>query len=460
MTIGPMNKQIIVFGASGDLASLKLFPAIFELFLQKQLSGNFQIIGYARSAMELDKFRELFKKSLLEKFSSYQKEIDQLLERVFYFQGQYNQAQDYQKLESFCQELSKGEKSEQLAYFSVPPVVFSDLIENLANTLKKSAAKFQIIIEKPFGVDEKTAEILFGKIAEFFDEENVFLLDHYLGKRPVQSILKLRMENNVINLMIRPQEIESIEITAFEQNDASTRVGYYDQVGALKDMIQSHLIQILTLITMEIPANDDLESLRREKQSIISALKFSGKASDLLLGQYKSYKSHPGVPENSNTDTFAAVNVQIDKRDWYKVPIRLITGKKLSKALTRATITFKKMPFQGIELTNNKLVFEVKPGESVGLGLVQRATILKGAEPQFEEFNLSQGLGCKVDFCLSEYASLILDALNNVKTYFLSFPEIVAAWKLVDGIEAVRKNENIKCIVYEDGSNGPTFQEI
>lgn len=457
MTIGTMNKQIIIFGASGDLASLKLFPAIFELYLQKQLADQFQIIGYARSAMEQSAFKEVFRKSLMEKFASFSQEIENLLEKVFYFQGKYDNKEDYQKLDKFCQELSNGQKSEQLAYFSVPPLVFGNLIENLAGTLQKSAEKLKIIIEKPFGLDEKSAEILFGKIAEFFDEENVFLLDHYLGKRPIQSILKLRMENNVINLMIRPQEIESIEIIAHEQNDAGSRVGYYDQVGALKDMIQSHLIQILALITMEIPANNDLDSLRREKQSIISALKFSGKSSDLILGQYQSYKTHVGIKPESNTDTFAAVNVTIDKRDWYNVPIRLITGKKLAKSLTRATITFKKMPFQGQETSHNKLIFEVKPGESVALTLVQRSNILKAGEPQFEEFNLNQALGCRVDFCLSEYAALILDALNNEKTYFLSFPEIVAAWKLVDSMEALKIKENLKCRIYEDGSNGPTL---
>lgn len=446
--------QIIIFGATGDLASLKLFPAIYELFKHQQLPDDFQIIGYGRSTVSQSDFREIFKESVVKKFGSSAKELNKLLERVYYFQGQYNQVEDFEKLNNFCQSLDS--KADQVAYFSVPPSVFEDLVKNLAATLQKSANSLKIVVEKPFGVNEKTAEHLFKLISAHFEEKNVFLLDHFLGKRPIQSILKLRLENNAINMLIRGSEIAQINIEASEKNDAGKRVGYYDQVGALKDMIQSHLLQILALITMEIPADIALESLQREKQNILSAIRFSRKKDDVVIGQYAGYLLADGVPETSQTETFVEMRLHIDRREWFGVPIVIKTGKKLAQDITRAVIEFKKMPFQDSLTAPNQLVFEMKPGESLSLKLIQRATLKHPEGPvQYESVELEHGLGCKVDFCLGDYASLLNDVLRGEHTYFLSYPEIVAAWKVIDLVEQTISKEKIKPIIYEGGSEGP-----
>jgi glucose-6-phosphate 1-dehydrogenase len=450
------NLQIIIFGATGDLASLKLFPAIYELFKHHQLPDNFQIIGYGRSAVSENEFRKVFRESVNKKFGESPKDLDKLLEKVFYFQGQYNQVADFEKLNEYCQSFVK--KSDQVAYFSVPPLVFEDLVKHLAVTLQKSASSFKIVVEKPFGVNEKTAEHLFKLISANFEEKNVFLLDHFLGKRPIQSILKLRLENNAINMMIRGSEIARIKIEASERNDAGKRVGYYDQVGAIKDMVQSHLLQILALITMEIPAIISLESLQREKQNILSAIRFSKKKKDIVIGQYEGYLLADGVSEKSQTETFVEMNLHIDRREWFDVPVVIKTGKKLANDITRAVIEFKKMPFQDLQVEPNQLVFEMKPGESLSLKLVQRAT-LKNPEGavQYESVELEHGLGCKVDFCLGDYASLLNDVLRGEKIYFLSYPEIVAAWKVIDLVEQTISKEKIKPIIYEGRSEGPSF---
>ena len=451
------NLQLIIFGASGDLASLKLFPAIQELFAQDQLPESFQVIGFGRSPIDEATFRGQFLASLGKRNPAYSKKAAELVKHVYYFQGEYSKLEDFRKLENYCLQLNGKRSSDQMAYFSVPPLVFEKIAGNLALTLKNSAASLKIVLEKPFGISEKTAEHLFHKISSNYEEKEVFLLDHFLGKKPIQSILKLRLENNVINLMIRGQEIDHIDIQASEEAGVGKRVGYYDQVGAIKDMVQSHLLQILALITMDIPASLNLESLQREKQNILSAIRFSGKQSDVIIGQYEGYAGLDGVKKASRTETFAAVKLCIDRRDWFNVPVFIRTGKKLSNSITRATIVFKKMPFQSRAALQNKLVFDMKPGEALSLKLVQRGTLKDPKKVAYEEVELSQSLGCHVDFCLGDYATLLNDIRRGEKTYFLSYPEIVAAWKVTDKIEKTIRDKKIPLKIYQDNSSGPNF---
>lgn len=454
------NLQLIFFGATGDLAALKLFPAICELYCQKQLPENFQIIGFGRTALEQEQFRKMFIENIDRKHQG-KADIAALISRhVYYFQGQYTDLEDYEKLEKFCRDLAGGKKSRQIAYFSVPPMLFEEIAQNLALTLKKSAADFKVVIEKPFGISEKTAEHLFNKISANYEEEKVFLLDHFLGKRPIQSILKMRLENNVINLMIKGGEIAKIKIEAYEKEDVGKRVGYYDQVGAIKDMVQSHLLQILALITMDIPASLSLESLQREKQNILSAIRFSGKKEDVKIGQYQGYADLKDVSKGSKTETFAAIKLYIDRRDWFNVPVYVKTGKKLNQSVTRATIEFKKMPFQDKKVEPNRLIFEMKPGEMLSLKLVQRATLKDPkARQTYEDVELSQGLGCRVDFCLNDYAALLNDVIRGEHTYFLSYPEIVAAWNVTDKICQSIKDKKVPLEIYKPNTCGPACSD-
>lgn len=464
-------KQLIIFGATGDLASLKLFPAIYELFIQEQLPEYFQVIGFGRTAFSSEAFQKHFQKSVEERYGPTPKGLDELLKNIFYFNGQYDSHESFHKLDEYCQEIAKekvtAEKTnsqlsvnlvERVAYFSVPPNVFGLIVENLAVTLKKSSSPLKIVIEKPFGVDEKSAEHLFNIISEHFDEENVYLLDHFLGKRPIQSILKLRMENNVINLMINGREIAGIKITAWEKGGVDKRIGYYDQVGAMKDMIQSHLLQVLALITMEIPVNSDIANLQREKNNILSAVRFSGKKEDILFGQFQGYRSLDGVSKDSTTDTFTRLKLAIDRRDWFNVPIIIETGKKMDKNKTVVDIEFKKMPSQEAEIASNRLVFEMKPDEKIHLKLTQhRNNKNRDDKKIFENIMLEQSILCQTDFCLFDYSSLLNDIFHGDKMYFLSYPEIVASWKVIDAVEKLRTQEKILPIIYEENCDGETI---
>jgi glucose-6-phosphate 1-dehydrogenase len=254
--------------------------------------------------------------------------------------------------------------------------------------------------------------------------------------------------------MIKGKEIASIRITAWEKGGVEDRIGYYDQVGAMKDMIQSHLLQILSLITMDIPVNCDIAGLHREKNNILSAVRFSGKKEDVLFGQFRGYNLIAGVGKNSQTDTFARLKLSIDRRDWFNVPVVIETGKRLNRDKTVVDIEFKKMASQDSNVASNRLVFEMKPDEKIHLKLIQHRNNRNREDKKvFENIMLEQGLMCQTDFCLGDYASLLNDIFQGEKIYFLSYPEIVAAWKVIDSVEKLRSTE-LTTIIYEEESDG------
>ncbi len=445
--------QFILFGATGDLAALKLFPSIYDLFIQDRFPENFQIIGFGRTPLTSEEFAQKVKDSVLKKNGGEASKIDQLIPHLHYFAGQYDQVESYQELQSFCNDLAGGQKMEQIAYFSVPPSVFEDIIKNLAENFRQPDQRLKIVLEKPFGTDERSANHLFLTLSTYFEDKNIFLLDHYLGKRPIQSILKLRMENNVINMLLNGEEISNIQITAFETADVGKRVGYFDQVGIMKDMVQSHLLQVLSFITMDIPIIPSIDSIQREKNNILEAIRFSGNEQDVVFGQYKSYQE---AQPNSKTDTFCALKFFIDRRQWFNVPVYIRTGKALNRNKMEVVIEFKRMPFQNETVKCNQMVFETKPGEQLRLRLVQDQEIggvFNSSNAQIVE--LSESITCKNEHCLSEYGNLLMDVFLDQRIYFLSYPEISSAWRLIDQIESVRKSLEIKPEIYEDGGKGP-----
>ncbi|MGL5831415.1 MAG: hypothetical protein ACRCZE_04695 [Candidatus Altimarinota bacterium] len=445
--------QMIIFGASGDLASLMLFPSIYELFIQNRLD-KFEIIGFSRSYFSEKEFRKLVEDSVKKKFPDEIVQIKKFAEHFHYFQGDYGSVESFKELATFSQKLDKEKlksKSEKLAYFSVPPQVYKSLLVNLSKTLKEA----KLIIEKPFGSDGKTAKKLFSTLKANFSEEKVFLLDHYLGKRAYQSIYKLRFQNSVINNLISGKQIANIQISALEKADAAKRVGYFDQVGIIKDMIQSHLLQVLALITMEMEVNPSLESISKAKNNILKALRFNKSPDNLALGQYKSYKKTDKQVAQSNTETFAAIKLQLKKKEWLNIPIYIRTGKNVQANNQKVVIEFKKMPYQSDKIEANKLIFEIKPEEKLTLKLVEEENNNAMEWSSVEQVELHQNMACSGDHCLSEHASLILDVMKDRRTYFLTFAEVLSAWKLIDQVSAFIKNRKLKPEIYADEGDGP-----
>ncbi|MCD6109403.1 glucose-6-phosphate dehydrogenase (NADP(+)) [bacterium] len=448
---------ISIFGASGNLATIKIFPTLYELMLKKIFPNDFVIIGYARSKMSEDEFRNFVAKNIRKYYKRKVQTnvLNELLKHLHYTTGNYDNLKDFNKYRSHIDKLLKGKKLINICYFAVPPVVFKDIIKNLGNSRKSVHEDIRLILEKPFGDNASSASDLFHFVSQYFTEDQIYLLDHYLGKSAVQSILSLRESNKILNLIMEGPEVANIQITAFETVGVEERIGYFEKVGTLKDMIQSHLLQVLALVTMSIPVTSIDESLHREKYSILSAIKFGKSKNNIVLGQYESYKNIKGVAKNSPTDTFAALRLFIDRQSWYKVPIYIRTGKKLYEHHTYMVIELKKHRFQPKSDPPNRIILEFYPDERINIKLVNR----QGHNFQYQDITTSDTIACEDDSCLPEHGGLLRDVIAGRKRFFLSFPEVITTWELIDSIIKFARRNHVKIETYKEKSSGPKSQD-
>ena len=443
---------LTIFGASGDLAKLKIFPAIFALAKQNRFPDDFAIVGFARTKKSRAEFQKEFAESIRKSCENddfptafCEKTLKKLLEKVFYFSGNYADFSDFQKYFQFLQKTAPTAAKNHLAYFSVPPTVFASIAENVAKNDKNA----KIILEKPFGENQKSAEKLFHFLSRLYPPKNIFLLDHYLGKTAVQSILNLRHNNAILNVLLKGAQISQIQITAHETVGVEDRIGYFDAVGIIKDMFQSHLTQILAMITMSIPITNSAENFQREKDAILSALDFSPRRENIFLGQAETYPL-----KNSHTETYFAAKLKIDRESWYGVPIFLRAGKKLKSKKTAVVVEFKKLPFQK-KSEPNRLIFEFAPREMLHLKLLNQY----GQSAEFHEIAAAESIACRGDDCLPDHALLLFEALSGERLHFLSFPEILASWKITDKILNFVRREKIRPEKYSAGVLSPPGAE-
>ncbi|MDO8626299.1 MAG: glucose-6-phosphate dehydrogenase [Candidatus Magasanikbacteria bacterium] len=446
---------ITIFGASGDLAKLMLFPALYSLYEQGRLPVDFYIIGFARTKKTDSAFQQDFIASVKAAAGGVVNEsaLKKLSERVRYFTGEYGRSADFESYAKFLKSLKLPANSLHLAYFSVPSVAYKPIIENLAALSKSGLYHIRLILEKPFGVDKQSAEDIFHFALQHFEEEKFYLLDHYLGKPAVRSIMHLRESNRILSHMMRGYEIANVQITAFEEFGVKERASYFDQVGTIKDFVQSHLMQILALATMSLPIDKNAQSLQREKYGVLAAIECPHDPKNIVIGQYQGYTKENGVPQDSHTETFAALRLFIDRLDWFGVPIYVRTGKRLAKKQTYVVVELKKFPFQAANEPPNRLIFELYPFEQAHLTLLN-----KQEDPAaLQEIIASHSVACNVKAkCLPPgHAPLLLDVLRGEKKYFLSFPEIIASWDVVDKISALIADNKIKLELYQAGSSGP-----
>jgi len=458
MSIFRIDKPFVftIFGASGDLAKIKIFPALYALAAQKRFPKNFHIVGYARTKKSDEEFRKEFRESVLKRSEEEvdEKILDHLLKHVHYVTGQYDKPKSFRNFAQEVLTLTKGKKVTNITYLAVPPSAFTGIVKNLAGVRDKLGEDLRVIIEKPFGHDETSARQLYHHVSTYFDDDKVYLLDHYLGKEAVQSLLLLRYANSILNTLLDGDLIANIQITASEDLSVSNRISYFDQVGIIKDMIQSHLLQLLSLLTMNLPVVQKSEGIHREKISVLSALKYRGYEKGLILAQHKSYKKIDGVKKGSKTPTFTALRLFIDKQKWFGVPIYIRTGKMLNEKHTYVTVEFKKLPFQqrNKDIQTNKLVIELQPDEKINLQLY---TKIGGAQDQFHTLTTSESIACYGDDCLPEHGRLLMDVFKGDQSNFLVFEEIIATWKFTDKILKTAKKRNFDTYTYEDYSSGP-----
>lgn len=448
---------LIIFGASGSLAKLKLFPSLYQLHLEKRTPKDFKIVGFARTPMSQEDFKEEFKQAVRVKFkdNTDEKILDAVAKNVSYFGGQYDSKIDYQGLKAHLKAIEGGKtKRVRLSYLSTPPSVFDAVITRLGEAkLDTKLSKMRLVVEKPFGYNYASAKALEATLVKHFSEDQFFLLDHYLGKEPVFNVLSLRYANPILTSLIRGEYISNIQINGLEKLGTEGRANYFDHVGSVRDMVQSHLLQILAFLTMDLPEKITCESVHRAKRNLIESLLLKDKKDSIVRGQYKGYTKEDGVVPKSKTETFAALRLFIDDLNWHNVPIYLRTGKKLKTQLTSVVIEFKPQPLQknNIKLQPNKLVIQLQPTEKIEFHLL---TKMGGSEVDFVPLSTGRPIYCSGD-CLDEHSRLLLDVIEGDKMLFLEFPEIYAAWKLVDKITEYFVKEKPSLHTYEPGSLGP-----
>ena len=338
---------IVIFGASGDLTRRKLIPSLFSLYQKNRLPEPFNIVGYARREWDDDAFRERMQGGVQAFSKSYGPDHwGTFARRLHYQRGDLTAAEDFADLDNRLNTMEAG-ASHRLYYLAIAPRFFAQAVAQLgnANMAQPEHGWCNIVIEKPFGRDLASANDLGKAIHNVFTEDQVYRIDHYLGKETAQNIITLRFANTIFEPIWNRNYIDNVQITVAESVDVGHRAGYYDKAGVLRDMFQNHLLQLLTLIAMEPPAPYNATTLRNEKVKVLSAIR-PITLTDTVRAQYEGYLDAPNVPSDSQTPTYAALKLGIDNWRWKDVPFYLRSGKALHKKISEVTIEFKLPPYR------------------------------------------------------------------------------------------------------------------
>jgi glucose-6-phosphate 1-dehydrogenase len=470
--------SIVIFGASGDLAKRKLLPALYDLAAHSCLAPRFRLVGFARTEMDDAQFRKTAEDALRaskEAAPIDEKVLKEFLSHLHYSPGVYDDAGSFERLGAKLAELDKSYSlgGNRLFYLATPPGIYPLVVARLGQAkLARPVGKswIRIIIEKPFGRDRETAYELNRRVLEVFEESQVYRIDHYLGKETVQNLLVFRFGNGIFEPLWNRNFISHVEITAAETLGVERRAAFYENTGALRDMIQSHVLQLTSLIAMEPPAAFDATAVRNEKLKVLVSVRpftSANMVTQAVRGQYgpgmidghavPGYRQEPGVNPQSTTETFAALRLFVDNWRWAGVPFFLRTGKRLERPLTEVAIHFRQAPhsvFGGHGSRPNRLVLNIQPEEGISLFF--------GAKPPGNHLDVSP---VSMDFCYSTsfgpgsrsaYATLLNDCLRGDATLFDRADSVEAAWSLVDPIlKAWRDAPRPDFPNYSAGSWGP-----
>ena len=465
------NNCIVIFGASGDLTHRKLIPALYNLYKIGRLSENFSVLGVARSDLNDETFREKMREALIHNEETTPETLDAFCSHLYYQAVNTSNAQDYGKLVPRLDDLHDKYKTcgNTLYYMSTPPSLYGVIPECLAahglNTEEYGWKR--IIVEKPFGYDEKTAQALDIQIHRFFEEHQIYRIDHYLGKETVQNLLVLRFSNGWFEPLWNRNFIDYVEITGAESIGVEERGGYYDGSGAMRDMFQNHLLQVLAMVAMEPPAIINANSMRDEVAKVMHSLRpltSEDMENNLVLGQYtaaeingkmeKGYLEEKGVPADSRTETYIALRCEIENWRWAGVPFYVRTGKRLPARVTEIVIHFKTTPHPVFSQNapENKLIIRIQPDEAISMrfGLKKPGAGFEAKEVSMD-FRYADLAGAQV---LTAYERLLLDAMKGDATLFARTDAVHAAWKFVQPILDYKANGG-RIYEYEAGTWGP-----
>lgn len=474
------NQMLVIFGASGDLTARKLIPALFNLYKGNHLPNHFVVLGASRSAWSDSDFRRnvVVQSEHLEDAVGEEgkKFIKDFADRLFYHELGSNQDSDYGPLKERIDALNSEYKTENnyIFYLSTPPSAYEAISKNLhAKGLHSENEGWKrLIVEKPFGYSLKTAKALNNDLQQYFKESQIFRIDHYLGKETVQNLLVTRFANSIFEPLWNRNYIHHVEITNAESGGVGSRGGYYDKSGALRDMFQSHLLQIVALVIMEPPLNANAEEIRNEKLKALKSLRIMKDEETLhkntIRGQYvtsvidgkkvKGYREEEGIDPDSKTETFAALKFFVDNWRWADVPFYVRTAKRMPTKVTEVVIHFKTPHHQifqdsGMNSKDNKLIIRIQPDEGV---LIKFGVKVPGQGFKVERANLDFYYSSLVENHVMEaYERLLLDAMQGDATLYARADEVEASWEFVDPILEYWKNSDERVYGYSAGVWGP-----
>jgi len=474
--------MLIIFGASGDLTARKLIPALFNLYQEQHLPENFVVLGASRSNLTDKEFRAkvvhestYLKKKLKDKTEDF---INFFANKLFYEDLGSDYDTNYERLGKRIADLNTKFRTESnyIFYLSTPPRIYEVIAKNLSaqGLNNESEGSKRLIVEKPFGYSLETAKNLNKGLQQYFKENQIFRIDHYLGKETVQNLLVTRFANSIFEPLWNRNYIHHVEITNAESVGVEKRGGYYDKSGALRDMFQNHLLQIVSLIVMEPPIGAAAEEIRNEKVKALKSLRIMNDpitlSKNTIRGQYvasvinsekvKGYREEEGVDPESKTETYAAIKFFVDNWRWKDVPFYVRTAKRMPTKVTEVVIHFKSPHhniFKDNDVANkdNKLIIRIQPDEGV---LVKFGVKVPGQGFKVERANLDFYYSSLVETHVMEaYERLLLDAMQGDATLYARADEVEAAWEFVDPILAYWANDNeVSTYGYSAGVWGPS----